>query len=844
MSVAYPTNEAVQDEHMHKGLHLFAIWEALSSGKMPDNQQLGGLFSAISEGSLSIAQDVKRNMSKDARDFFSHFSEVIDDSYSVLKKKNRGDLLQNAVYELTQSNASTNAPDIWNDTSQNLNDQGLNREDLKQFFLLFFNNSHLREILRDVLALFGRQGSKLTQQKFNQWDPQQGKLGQKSPSRHQNGPNESSRHQGYDGDYLSVFPAREQRENQSNEESSKTNQFFNDPQSQQVRKETSEELRKIMDQLKRLVVDLQQDNAYQHPLQSIFGLVEKFVNELGDKKGKLQVETNDHIDRALRYLRELAENAVNHSLQPLINVFKKFHHCAQEDRELKQWFQDCYAYMRKFVLKKGYAITQDATDEYNELYERGRKLMKGRHKHLWDELCSESKSIKDSAASDSCYHHLGDDGKRLYNILVEHKGGETSLKKNTIYEILQLSLPVILARIQYFPIPRLEIEQPAFDIVLENLNLQTINILPKIAEFRNNNLMRLSPYGNVSSIQDHLVHLHLAHIQTDLKNVNYYIRRKQGFPKFVDQGIVDLGIHKQGMVVDLALSATPKTPSRQLPGSFFRLDHVKVDVHNIKLKVRKSRHKALLNFLKPSMMTYIRTTVARSLEVSIRRTVEQLDRQCYEIHREAQNELDRQSKRPTEEQDSRTKVYGKTIYNRFSSMQQRSQSSGSNQKIRVALHEQNSELSNIVLPSHNLEEGERLRRSAHSGTAWRSPVYDSLGAMGSAGAVGSLANRSRPSKKSKRSSAKNRQPATARTMNEGQQPNANGSLNQTILSDQMALGNVTEIPLPPANTQRRSLTEHSIGSFGDEQRSPEVLFRHTDAPKRNHDAFKHQTAVT
>ncbi|WBW73926.1 DUF4449 family conserved protein, involved in cell-cell communication [Schizosaccharomyces osmophilus] len=833
MSVAYPTNEGVQDEHTHKGLHLFAIWEALSSGKMPNNQQLGGLFSAISEGSQSIAQDVKRNMSKDARDFFSHFSEIVDDSYTLLNKKNRGDLLQNAVYELTQSKASTNAPDVWNDVTENVDGQGLNREDLKQFFILFFNNSHLREILRDVLALFGRQGSKLTQQKFNQLDPQQGKIGQK----------DSSRTQKHDGVNSSTFSTGKQRGKQLDGQPSKTNQAFNDPQTRQVREETSSELRKIMDQLKHLVVDLQQDRAYQHPLQSLLGLVERFVHELGDKQGKLQVETNDHTERSLRYLRELAENVVNHSLQPLNNIFKRFYQSAQEDGEFKQWFQDCYAYLRKFVLKKGYAVTQAATDEYNELYDRGRGFMKGRYKHHWDELCSESKSITDSAASDKSYRYLGDDGKRLYNTLVEHKGGETSLKKNLIYEILQLSIPVILTRIQYFPIPRLEIEQPAFDIVLENLNLQTINILPKIAEFRNNNLMRFSPYGNVSSIQDHLVHLHLAHIQTDLKNVNYYIRRKQGFPKFVDQGIVDLAIRKQGMVVDLALSATPKTPNRELPGSFFRLDHVKVDVHNIKLKLRKSRHKALLNFLKPSMMTYIRKTVARSLELSIRRTVEQLDRQCYEIHREAQNELERQSSKPTREQDSRTKVYGKTVYNKMSAMQQRSQSSGSNQKVRVALHEQNSELSNIVLPSHNLEEGESLRRSALSGSTWHSPIYDSLGAMGGASAAG-VSRRSQRSKKSKRTSSKNR-PPTARTLNEEQQPSANDSLNQTILSDQMALGNVTEIPLPPnANTKRHSLTEHSIGSFGDEQRSPEVLFRHTDAPNRKHDAFKHQTAVT
>ncbi|EPY51889.1 fungal protein [Schizosaccharomyces cryophilus OY26] len=829
MTVAYPTNEDVQNEHMQEGLQLFALWEALTVGKMPNNQQLGGLFSTISEGSQSIAQDVKRNMSKDARSFFGQFAELVDDTYLMLERKNRGDLLQNAVYELTQSSASTNAQNVWNDMSQNMEGQDFNREDLKQFFLLFFNNTHLREILRDVLALFGRQGSKLTEQKFNQWDPQQGKIGQKEPTK-------LPQTKKVNGIQLpSSSNVKEEGKKQGRK-------ILNDPQTEEVKKETKSNLKEIMNKLKSLVVELQQDRAYQHPLQSLFGLVERFVNELGDKQDNLQIETNENTERAIRYLRELLENIVNHSLTPLINIFKKFHHSAQQDEDFKQWFRDCYAFLRKFVLKKGYAVSQGATDEYNELYDRGNGFLQGRYKRIWDEFCSEGKSVADSAASDKSYRQLGNDGKKLYNQLVERKGGETSLKKDMVYEILQLSIPVILARIQYFPIPRLEIEQPAFDIVLENLNLQTVNVLPKIAEIRNNNLMRFSPYGNVSSIQDHLVHLHLAHIQTDLRNVNYYIRRKQGFPKFIDQGIVDLAIHKQGMVVDLALSAIPKATNRDLPGSFFRVDHVKVDVHNIKLKVRKSRHKALLNILKPSMMTYIRRTVARSMEVSIQRSVEQLDRHCYDIHKEAQNELEKQSRRPKEEQDSRTKVYGKTVYSKLTAAQQRSKASGPTQ-VRVALHEQNSILSGIVLPSHDLQKAESLRKLALSGSSWHSPIYDCLGTMGGASAVGTAGRGSRRSKMSKRGSSKNR-PTTAGTST-GEQPPTNASLNQTILSDQMALGNVTEIPLPRnPSTRRHSMTDHSIASFGEEQRSPEVLYHHTDAPTRKRGGFEHQTAVT
>lgn len=850
MAVAYPTDKHVVHEETGKGLEVYSIWTAISNGKMPSNKQLRGLGSSLTDGAKSVAKERQKKISDPARKFFSDFSKLIDNSFNVFAKKNEGDLLQNAIYELSQAEGSTNVNEVWNDITEDMQSQDFSTEDLKQLFLLIFNNGKLRTLLQNAIALLGQQTTNVASKKLNEQD------GKKSDNL-RNGVNKVKQNM------RNGASARDQAREQGSKAKDK---IKNDPDAQKAKEETKQKLQDLYEEFKSVAVDLQGDPKYQHPVRSLLNLIDKFIDKLSEQSGNVTADTNEHYDRAMQYLKQLVENILNRSLDNLIDTLKQVQHDAENDEELKDWLESTRQFVRKVLLKKGYAKSDASDKEFNKLRDKGDELLNGRYKKRWQQLSSEVKKISDSASSDKDVKQLFSNYKNIYGDLIKREGGQISLKTSMCLEILRLGVPVILEKMQYFPIPRLEIEQPDFDVVLENLNLQTANVLPKLAEFRNNNFVRFSPYANITSFRENMINVHLSNIQCDLKDVNYYIKRKQGFPTFTDLGVVDLLIGKQGMVVNLTLSSFSNTMfENELPDSFFKVEDVKVDIHHIKLKIRKSRHRLLLAFLKPSLMTYVRSTVARSMELSIRHAFEQVDREWYEIHKEAKSEIEKDSSKPTEDQESKLKVYGRVAYSRISNLHKSSKEKGKDSQVRVALHKENTALNNIVLPSGNLQRSEEKRRAALSGSTWHSPAFNIFGVDDSedsdspwATDRGSrLYQRTKGSVKSRESRLKKEKhknrPAskgtyTTYTSSEERQrstedPLSHDTLSRTILNDQIVKGNVTEIPLPPlaVNEKRASVAVSSIPSFGDDQHDIELL-NSTD-PRKNRILYNQPPAV-
>jgi hypothetical protein len=117
----------------------------------------------------------------------------------------------------------------------------------------------------------------------------------------------------------------------------------------------------------------------------------------------------------------------------------------------------------------------------------------------------------------------------------------------------------------------------------------------------------------------------------DLRDVAYYVKRKQGSPKLTDQGVADIFLGGSGFSFKIKMSTSEKS-DRQ---NFFKVDKVDVDVKNFNIKLKQSKHKLLFGIAKPLMLKVIRPPLQKALEKQIKDQVRELDSLFWKVKQEA-----------------------------------------------------------------------------------------------------------------------------------------------------------------------------------------------------------------
>jgi hypothetical protein len=125
--------------------------------------------------------------------------------------------------------------------------------------------------------------------------------------------------------------------------------------------------------------------------------------------------------------------------------------------------------------------------------------------------------------------------------------------------------------------------------------------------------------------------LSVSGIQMDLRDVSYYVKRKQGFPSITDLGVADIFLGGNGLSFKIKL-ATAEKSDRQ---NFFKVEKVDVNVSNFNIKLKQSKHKLLFAIAKPIMLKAIRPALQKALEKTIKDQLHQLDTYAYQVKLEA-----------------------------------------------------------------------------------------------------------------------------------------------------------------------------------------------------------------
>ncbi|KAL1969272.1 hypothetical protein VTN77DRAFT_9464 [Rasamsonia byssochlamydoides] len=773
-AVNHPVDPKEKDADIDNKIRLYGISKAFANGKLPSNKQCDVALNSVINSKYLASPSNK--LSEEGRALVKDVRDVIEQAKVLFITKNEGDLLQEFIWEAQH----IRPPDVTKldgpvDKETAKQDTTKAGEGLKTLGTLLITNGEFRKLLSDAVVLLRDISGDISQKSAEKIKPSEEELSridQPAPDNEWHDKPNVSKEQLKDqveknapvnlkdaqeatnaakraatGDKenapVSEMDVRaggaaaassvkqavsqnvpvEETKNRANDYAQKTKEYF----SSKMPKERREQ---IAWRLKKMIVEIQRRPDYQQAIESLLTLAETYgghtrnVSQQGTETLKcarrdpsLQiVETN---------LKTLIERFANcTSTDDLFESLNNLYRAADQDPQLKDWFKQMNTYIRKCLCEQGFIVQDAATQEWNRLYDQGSFLLRERYRNHVDRIGDEIKFFATQFNEDPQNRALRNSLQKLFKNLGQDENGKIKFKPHLIKDITNVILPDIFQGLRYIPLPRIEVTDRAFDAVVENIVIESDNLMPNVFEFGTDNYWRWGRKG-IANKDDHRVMIAASGIQADIKDVSYYIKKKEGFPTITDTGVMDIYLGGEGFSFKISASK-PTGADRQ---RFVKAERVSVTIRNLDIKLKKSKHKVLFNVFKPMLFNIVRPVVQTVLEKQIRDSFTKVDAFAYKVYSQVQ----RAQEDVKEDPRNARNVYSRYIDATRQTIMERKQKAEQvaeerKTKVQATATHHDALFKNIKLPGFVTNKATEYKELAAQGERWQSPVFDIGGA--------------------------------------------------------------------------------------------------------------------
>jgi hypothetical protein len=781
-AVNRPVDLKQKEKDVNTKLQLFGIFQAFAAGKVPSNKQIDvALNSFLASKALNSPS---KRLSSEGQRLINDFKTVVEQAKLLVLTKNEGNLLQDFIWQTEQisgGNAQLPGAPVDKATAQQHGNEAL--EGLRTLGTLMLSNGQFRKLLSDATVLMRDIAGDAAQNTANKVKPSEHELsnidrpaddntwhenpdlsrdnitgqlkskvpfgkkdaqqaagdvtqaahpqGSRDPADVANaGATEAQNGQATGLDTQNAVGTAKQRlsenipeedKDRAREKRERLNNYLKGKMPEERREQT-------IWRLKKMVVEIQGHQDYQRAIETLISLAERYSghskNLAAQSKGTVQgAHQDDALQLAEADLKTLLERFANStSSDDLIDSINQIYRDADQDPELKNWFKNLDAYVRKCLQQQGYIMEDRSTEEWNRIYDHGHDLLRGRYRGHTDRIADEFKFLGQQFDADPQNKAFADSVTKLFNDLGQDEDGKTTFKPHLLKDVTEVILPAFFENVRYVPIPRIEYSDPMVDAVIENLVIEGDNLAPNVLEFGSDNYWRWGR-KQIASRNKNKVMLSVSGVQMDLRDVAYYVKRKQGFPSITDKGVMDIFMGGSGFSFKVEMETADKDDKIH----YFKINKVSSDIQNLQIKVKKSNHKLLFSMFKPLLLKVMRPVIQRVLEKQIKDNVNQLDAMIFDIKKEADRAAD-DAKRNPDPQNIQN------IYQRYAQAANQRIMQGKQKKaelenrakdthVNVAVTQHDSMFQNISLPGGISTKATEYKELANKGDKWESPVF-------------------------------------------------------------------------------------------------------------------------
>ncbi|RDW94166.1 uncharacterized protein DSM5745_01488 [Aspergillus mulundensis] len=767
-AVNKPVDPKQRDKDINTKLQLFGMYHAFKNGKLPSNKQADvALNSALAHRSLT---NPSKELSEEGRGLVQDLRTVIEEAKKLILSKNDGQLLQEFIYDAQTITADdVHKPGVAGSDSAE-QDAAKAREGLKSLGTLMITNGEFRKLLNDAMIIARDIAGDASQKAANKVRPGEHELsqvdqaaednvwhekpdlaGQKEQFKSRFGRNKDKAQQEasdvantgaqaatgpggssldpYAGVNASVEQAQSKvPEDQQSKATNKSQEYKARTQDYLSRKFPPERRDQAIYRLKKMIIEIQGHRDYQQAIETLLDLAEKYgarsrhmaqqgSSSVQGTRGQGKIQT---MEKNLRTLIERFANST--SMDDFFDSLENIYRDADNDPELKGWFKNTNNFLRKTLQQQGFVLQDDWNRQYDDLAEHGRFLLRDRYRDHTNRVLDEVKFLGDQFNQDRQNRAFGDAMQKLFTDLGQDESGKPKFKKHLVKDITEVILPAVFENVRYVPVPRIEVQDAMADVVIENLVVESDNLMPNVVEFGSDNYYRWGR-KKISSKRDNKIMISVSGIQADLRDVSFYINKKQGFPSITDTGVMDIFLGGDGISFKIAAS-TAQNEDRQ---NFVKVDKVSVKLDDIDIKLKKSKHKILFTLFKPLLFKTVRPALQKAVEKQIRDAFEKADAYAYEVHQEAQRVKGQVKENPED---------APNIYNRYmnalrakmeearrKAQEAQQQAAQRDSKVQTTTTMKASLFPDIKLPGGITTKATEYEELSRKGERWESPIF-------------------------------------------------------------------------------------------------------------------------
>ncbi|KAF5340103.1 hypothetical protein D9758_013155 [Tetrapyrgos nigripes] len=484
---------------------------------------------------------------------------------------------------------------------------------------------------------------------------------------------------------------------------------------------------KAQESFYRMCDRAQNDQSYQQSLSILFDTVQKWINRgftaasnvadsthVSTSGGPSQSNTplssliedptpEKHISKALDGFQTLIERLSHASLDKLITSARNCVFDIREDQDLRTWFDEFFAYLQKSITESGYTRSDEAKAARKDLKARWRAMLDGdndfarKWKTDYEAFSTETKAFQRGIEGDEdlkrvrlAHQRLGDAIEKGVVEKTKEAGGQAENLLGSAMEqvswfwqdIFKVYIPWAIEQLKDIPIPRTEFKDETSELVLENLDISSVNLLPSHVYVRNITDVDViapassSPLDTKTQVGN-LIRVHAQAIQLSLNDISFYYKDKSAtFAPGEFTGLLSLTLPPKGIDVDLKLRLIPASavttvvpvvssatktsavtpsssmtnqavptpatksitiPQRDYYKSFHVVEQLSVNIaDDVELEIKESNHQIFVNAFKPIFTARFKDAMERVLRAQLQTLIESADGFAYDVSRRAE----------------------------------------------------------------------------------------------------------------------------------------------------------------------------------------------------------------
>ncbi|TGJ82630.1 hypothetical protein E0Z10_g6132 [Xylaria hypoxylon] len=592
------------------------MYRALSKGYMPSNEQ------TIINLRTLLASDV---LSPDSPDLSGSGQRLVrltkqwlQQFIVLLNNKNSKDQIQDLIWFLVKSRVSIDIDDIAvrAKSIEAKADTAAAYQSLRTVGSLLLTNPEFRTFLGDLTAV-GREVFSDSAFALRDAADQAGKRIEPSPETQDN-----VKHQDTNGQPPSAENLEDEVQNVAKVVADGGSHVASAAVESAKDKVSGDEGQALLKRLQATVLNLRKRKDYSDSVSTLALLIKRYALVYSRAAEEI-VETaqsgvteNRETDRALANLWEFIKSfGDRNAWEKCEELLQKVVSHKDQDPEFENLMQQVGDSLQRLLTDPDFF--NNTEQKIKDLREKSEQVgSESSLRHDIDELLQQISITFQSVLRDTDIHNLVTTTIRLFGVL---SPPDSVTNPDLIQDSLHVFIPILIASIQYVPIPRLEVSTPAIDLLLENLIIEpgrTVNqtsFLPyrlKIETYNDIEIRKARFRTSASS--KHLVLIKVDGLSARADEIGFWLRTHSGLFRLADEGIASFALDDRGIDIHLEVEIC-----RERLEQILTLRGVRVRVHKLNYQLRKSKFSWLGWLFRPLLRPILKATMEVQLAKAI-----------------------------------------------------------------------------------------------------------------------------------------------------------------------------------------------------------------------------------